>query len=229
MASYHESGTICEATKRACPLRAGEQHIEANSQEEFEAKLAERFEDKPFQKISLGEKAGKRAAEQAEEMKLKAIKLAQQAEKINPEVFEEHIGYYRQLKALSEEAPGAYYSIANVLREDEALHYSTKKHLVDLAKDEPIPESDKKVAIKKAQSNISELDKEHKRLMARFSETGNAQNIAGLGKLKKRLDDNTLALDALKRANTRKELMAYGTENTSVGPETLHMLITLER
>lgn len=44
MARYHDTGTICEATKRACPLGLSDgEHIEADSPREFEAKLAERF------------------------------------------------------------------------------------------------------------------------------------------------------------------------------------------
>lgn len=43
MARYHDTGTVCEATKRACPLGLSDSdHIEANSPQEFEAKLAER-------------------------------------------------------------------------------------------------------------------------------------------------------------------------------------------
>lgn len=43
MARYHDTGTICEATKRACPLGLSDgDHIEADSVQEFEAKLAER-------------------------------------------------------------------------------------------------------------------------------------------------------------------------------------------
>lgn len=43
MAKYHDTGTICEATKRACPLGLSDSdHIEADSIQEFEAKLAER-------------------------------------------------------------------------------------------------------------------------------------------------------------------------------------------
>lgn len=45
MAKYHESGTICEATVRECPLGVAQSdHIEASSKTEFEAKLAERFD-----------------------------------------------------------------------------------------------------------------------------------------------------------------------------------------
>lgn len=45
MARYHDTGTICEATKRSCPLGLSEgEHIEADSSAEFEAKLAERME-----------------------------------------------------------------------------------------------------------------------------------------------------------------------------------------
>lgn len=43
MARYHDSGTICEARLRACPLGLSESdHIEADSKQEFEAKLAEK-------------------------------------------------------------------------------------------------------------------------------------------------------------------------------------------
>lgn len=45
MAKYHESGTICEAKTRACPLGAHE-HIEAASKEYFEQKLASRYAPK---------------------------------------------------------------------------------------------------------------------------------------------------------------------------------------
>jgi len=44
MARYHDTGTICEATKRSCPLGLSEgDHIEAASPAEFEAKLAEKM------------------------------------------------------------------------------------------------------------------------------------------------------------------------------------------
>ena len=48
MFRYHESGTICQATQRACPLGlANDEHIEAYDREDFELKLSERFESVP--------------------------------------------------------------------------------------------------------------------------------------------------------------------------------------
>lgn len=45
MARYHDTGTVCRAEKRACPLGLSDSdHIEADSVQEFEAKLAERAE-----------------------------------------------------------------------------------------------------------------------------------------------------------------------------------------
>lgn len=44
MARYHDTGTICTANKRACPLGLGDgDHIEADSRQEFEQKLAEKM------------------------------------------------------------------------------------------------------------------------------------------------------------------------------------------
>lgn len=44
MARYHDTGTICEATQRACPLGLSDSdHIEAGSPEEFQEKLSERL------------------------------------------------------------------------------------------------------------------------------------------------------------------------------------------
>lgn len=44
MAKFHDTGTICEATKRACPLGLSDSdHIEAGSIQEFEKKLGEKM------------------------------------------------------------------------------------------------------------------------------------------------------------------------------------------
>lgn len=48
MFRYHESGTICQATQRACPLGLSDSdHIEAYDREGFESELAKRFESVP--------------------------------------------------------------------------------------------------------------------------------------------------------------------------------------
>lgn len=43
MARYHDTGTVCKAEKRACPLGLSEgDHIEAADEKEFEQKLEKR-------------------------------------------------------------------------------------------------------------------------------------------------------------------------------------------
>lgn len=45
MARFHDSGTICSANKRACPLGLSDgDHIDADSVQDFQAKLAEKME-----------------------------------------------------------------------------------------------------------------------------------------------------------------------------------------
>lgn len=43
MAKFHDSGTICKATKRPCPLGGDDAHIEADNMQDFENKLAEKM------------------------------------------------------------------------------------------------------------------------------------------------------------------------------------------
>ena len=53
MKKYHDSGTICTADKNACPLGENTSHIEASTQEEFERKLAEKYNNfKPLKKTN---------------------------------------------------------------------------------------------------------------------------------------------------------------------------------
>lgn len=55
MARYHDTGTKCNAEKRSCPLglSAGE-HIEAESQEEFERKLEAKLKDEYGSSATMG-------------------------------------------------------------------------------------------------------------------------------------------------------------------------------
>lgn len=44
MAKYHDSGTICKASKRPCPLGGDDEHIDAENTQDFEKKLAEKIQ-----------------------------------------------------------------------------------------------------------------------------------------------------------------------------------------
>jgi len=49
MTTFHDSGSICKASLRACPLGlSADGHIEASSVEEFESKLAQKMEGSLF-------------------------------------------------------------------------------------------------------------------------------------------------------------------------------------